>query len=434
MADTRGRQSSLDLTQSADGNPEPQLSEENYSFDTFKSLENDSQVINQQQKSLEPADQRSSSFERGANSSFERVNSSFDRVNSTEQTPIAQQLKYGHHQARASVQIQSIQKIDNQLLQRRRSSMTKRQPLGQRPSLTTPAPIALPRTLDSGSSSREQLLIAGKLPRKSYSASDSSLDELLDPTLEQSADAGIQPYSAQLSQTSPHPSDDEEEEAFNLAGTARSRSVHQLSTGRRASRRSNTSPLAFQQQLQIQQQQQQTAPAQQQQQQQYTIPAIHTTNEIYSTESNLPIGKSSSSTMLTRNATSSSSIRRPTSARIRKQSAYFTYETSELNQQQQQANQLQKSTTTTATQPGNHLQQQQQQNLPTTQTSQTTIRRQSDSQGSEGSEPVGDNSLSLSSPDYSRSPRQSADSDILGLRMYRSLSCVKQTNLCSVLI
>lgn len=43
------------------------------------------------------------------------------------------------------------------------------------------------------------------------------------------------------------------------------------------------------------------------------------------------------------------------------------------------------------------------------------LRRQSDSQGSDVSEPL-ENSLSLSSPDYMRSPRQSADSDILGLR------------------
>jgi hypothetical protein len=47
-----------------------------------------------------------------------------------------------------------------------------------------------------------------------------------------------------------------------------------------------------------------------------------------------------------------------------------------------------------------------------------TLQRQSDSQGSDLSEPL-DNSLSLSSPDYLRSPRQSADSDILGLRKYR---------------
>lgn len=43
------------------------------------------------------------------------------------------------------------------------------------------------------------------------------------------------------------------------------------------------------------------------------------------------------------------------------------------------------------------------------------LRRQSDSQGSDLSEGL-ENSLSLSSPDYMRSPRQSEDSDILGLR------------------
>lgn len=58
-------------------------------------------------------------------------------------------------------------------------------------------------------------------------------------------------------------------------------------------------------------------------------------------------------------------------------------------------------------------------NRPTSRSSRPqALRRQSDSQGSDLSEPL-DNSLSLSSPDYLRSPRQSADSDILGLRTCR---------------
>ena len=274
--------------------------------------------------------------------------------------------------------------------------MSKR-PVGQRPSLITPAPIALPRTLDSGCSEREQILITKKLPRKSYSASDSSLDELLDPTMETGGEENGMQYTSsggQLNQSnSPHASDDEDAEEPNLgnsAGRRLSRSVHQLSTTRRSSRRSNTSPLSSQSQLH-QLQQQTTLPGKMPQ---YNVPAIHTsemdTGQFQPMNAGEPsgsqLGKSNSSTMLTRN-TSSSSIRRPSSARIRKQSAYFTYEPSD-----QPANQ-----------PANS-------GLP-----QTTIRRQSDSQGSEGSEPI-DNSLSLSSPDYSRSPRQSADSDILGLR------------------
>lgn len=385
----------MDLSQE-DQQPVP--NQEN-SYESYKSLENDPHFMNQQ-KSLEGPDlkPRPSSFERGpTTSSFERGNSSFERLNSADQ---AGQPPAFNNQPRASVQIQSAQKMNNQLLQRRRSSMSKRQPLGQRPSLTTPAPIALPRTLDSGCSEREQMLITKKLPRKSYSASDSSLDELLDPTMEAGAgeEDGMQYTSSggQLNQThSPHASDDEEPEEANLANSAGrrlSRSVHQLSTTRRQSRRSNTSPLSSQPQLH-QLQQQSTLPSTNKMQ--YNVPDIHTTQidtgnyqaTIAGGEANGQLGKSNSSTMLTRN-TSTSSIRRPASARIRKQSAYFTYEPSAGDQQ------------TNAGVAG----------LP-----QTTIRRQSDSQGSEGSEPI-DNSLSLSSPDYSRSPRQSADSDILGLR------------------
>lgn len=393
LADTRGRQASLELSQD-ELQQQPVPNQEN-SYESYKSLENDP-LFTSQQKSLEGPDlrPRPSSFERGPTTgSFERGNSSFERLNSADQPSAGQQ-------PRASVQ--SAQKMNNQLLQRRRSSMSKRQPLGQRPSLTTPAPIALPRTLDSGCSEREQILITKKLPRKSYSASDSSLDELLDPTMEASVgeDDGMQYTNSggQLNQTqSPRASDDEDAEESNLtnsAGRRLSRSVHQLSTTRRQSRRSNTSPLSSQPQLH-QLQQQSTLPSANKMQQ-YNVPDIHTSQ--MDTTSYQPmavgepsgLGKSNSSTMLTRNT--SPSIRRPASARIRKQSAYFTYEPSAAEQQANSAGAL------SAT------------GLP-----QTTIRRQSDSQGSEGSEPI-DNSLSLSSPDYSRSPRQSADSDILGLR------------------
>lgn len=379
LADTKGRQSSLDLPQ---GNENQEPVNQDNAYETFKSLENDSLVMNQQ-KSLDIVLDRKSN-------SFERTGSSFERVNSSEV-----QQNYANNQPRASIQIQNAQKINNQLLQRRKSSISKRQPLSQRPSLTTPAPIALPRTLDSGYSAREQLLIAGKLPRKSYSASDSSLDELLDPSLE-AANGTLQYGSNQLN--SPHASDDEDQqEESNLTGTTRlSRSVHQLST-----RRSSTRLSA----------------------QQYKIPAIHTSNanntnnQLTDTYQNniesTTLGKSNSSTMLARNNTSSSSIRRPTSARIRKQSSYFTYETSDLNQQNLTPNLANQTQQQTQQQPNL-------QHIPSNNPSirHATIRRQSDSQGSEGSEPIDNNSLSLSSPDYSRSPRQSADSDILGLREF----------------